>query len=99
MNRQRVHQRILATGVFVAGRCEAGGSRWAGVTDPSYSFRQQMPESVRATTAAVQDVATPTDSEGSLCSRRSIRTVIRKNPISNMNKKLFLEKNLSLSYF
>jgi hypothetical protein len=28
----RVRQRILATGVFVAGLCEAGGSRWAGVT-------------------------------------------------------------------
>jgi hypothetical protein len=28
--------------------CEAGGSRWAGVTDPGYSFRERMPESVGA---------------------------------------------------
>jgi hypothetical protein len=45
---RRVLQRILATGVFVAGLCEAGGSRWAGVTDPGYSFRERMPESVGA---------------------------------------------------
>ena len=31
--RRQVRQRILATGVFVAGLCEAGGPRWAGVTD------------------------------------------------------------------
>jgi hypothetical protein len=46
----RVSQRILATGVFVAGLCEAGGSRWAGVTDPGYNFRERMPESVGAPT-------------------------------------------------
>ena len=51
-----VRQRILATGFFVAGLCKAGGSRWAGVTtrlnspksDPGYSFRERMPESVGA---------------------------------------------------
>jgi hypothetical protein len=51
-----MRQRILATGVFAAGLCEAGGSRWSGVTTrlsssksgPGYNFRERLPESVGA---------------------------------------------------
>jgi hypothetical protein len=49
----RVRQRILATGVSVAGLCEAGGSRWAGFTEPGYNFRERMPETVGAPQATM----------------------------------------------
>jgi hypothetical protein len=32
----------------VAGLCEAGGSRWPGVTDPRLHHRERMPEPVGA---------------------------------------------------
>jgi hypothetical protein len=52
MNSAAGGQRILATGFCVAGLCEAGGSEWAGFTDPGYNFRERMPEPVSEPPAA-----------------------------------------------